>query len=160
MDTDLKPLSMIYNEKSGFHANHKDEVYEKLMTIWTTHGFEIQVFDISTEGDIQTLMKKIYQRHAQYSKPGVIVAAGGDGTLNAVASQMLHQNIPMTIREKLEKASDVYSFGADKVIVYSKKPKLTVAIDGEIVSMDTPLNLHVEKNALNIMVPAHAATSI
>ena len=42
MDTDLKPLSMIYNEKSGFHANHKDEVYEKLMTIWTTHGFEIQ----------------------------------------------------------------------------------------------------------------------
>lgn len=313
MDTDLKPLSMIYNEKSGFHANHKDEVYEKLMTIWTTHGFEIQVFDISAEVDIQTLMKKIYQRHAQYSQLGVIVAAGGDGTLNAVASQMLHQHIPMgilplgtfnyvaralniplnlldaahaiatgeprashiacindqiylnnaslglyplfikkreaynrrfgrfalnaytsgldvlirdrkelkleievdgqkypvkspliffgnnqlqlkelnlriskcaevgeiagvviakgdkatlfktlfqTIRGKLEKASDVYSFGAEKVIVYSKKPKLTVAIDGEIVSMDTPLNLHVEKNALNIMVPVHAATSI
>ena len=53
----------------------------------------------------------------------------------------------------------MYSFGAQKVTVYSRKPKLTVALDGEIVSMSTPLDLHVEKNALNIMVP-HAATSV
>ncbi|MFW1736581.1 diacylglycerol/lipid kinase family protein [Acinetobacter sp. ULE_I001] len=312
MDTELKPLSMIYNEKSGFHANQKDDIYEKLMTIWTSHGFEIQVFDISSEPDIKTLMQKIIQRHAQYSDCGVIVAAGGDGTLNAVASQMLNQKIPMgilplgtfnyvarvlhiplnileaanviatgeprashvacindqiylnnaslglyplfikkreeynrkfgrfplnaytsgldvlirdrkelkleievdgqkypvktpliffgnnqlqlkelnlkiskcaevgeiagvviakgdkatlfktlfqTIRGKLENASDVYSFGAQKVIVYSKKPKLTVAVDGEIVSMTTPLTLHVEKNALKIMVP-HVIASV
>ncbi len=312
MRPDLKPLSMIYNEKSGFHANEKDDIYEKLMTIWTSYGFEIQVFDIASEQNIQTLMQKIYQRHAEYSQQGVIVAAGGDGTLNAVASQMLNQAIPMgilplgtfnyvarvlhipldileaakviatgeprashvacindqiylnnaslglyplfikkreeynrkfgrfplnaytsgldvlirdrkelklevevdgqkypvktpliffgnnqlqlkelklkiskcaeigeiagvviakgdkrtlfktlfqTIRGKLENASDVYSFGAQKVIVYSKKPKLTVAVDGEIVSMTTPLCLHVEKNALKIMVP-HAAASV
>jgi len=312
MDTELKPLSMIYNEKSGFHANQKDDIYEKLMTIWTSHGFEIQVFDIGSEPDIKTLMQKIFQRHAQYTDYGVIVAAGGDGTLNAVASQMLNQNIPMgilplgtfnyvarvlhiplnileaanviatgeprashvacindqiylnnaslglyplfikkreeynrrfgrfplnaytsgldvlirdrkelkleievdgqkypvktpliffgnnqlqleelnlkiskcaevgeiagvviakgdkatlfktlfqTIRGKLENASDVYSFGAQKVIVYSKKPKLTVAVDGEIVSMTTPLTLHVEKNALKIMVP-HVIASV
>lgn len=312
MDTELKPLSMIYNEKSGFHANQKDDIYEKLMTIWTSHGFEIQVFDIGSEPDIKTLMQKIFQRHAQYSDCGVIVAAGGDGTLNAVASQMLKQKIPMgilplgtfnyvarvlhiplnileaanviatgeprashlacindqiylnnaslglyplfikkreeynrrfgrfplnaytsgldvlirdrkelkleievdgqkypvktpliffgnnqlqlkelnlkiskcaevgeiagvviakgdkatlfktlfqTIRGKLENASDVYSFGAQKVIVYSKKPKLTVAVDGEIVSMTTPLTLHVEKNALKIMVP-HVIASV
>ena len=42
-------------------------------------------------------MQKIFQRHAQYSDCGVIVAAGGDGTLNAVASQMLKQKIPMGI---------------------------------------------------------------
>ena len=312
MRPDLKPLSMIYNEKSGFHANEKDDIYEKLMTIWTSYGFEIQVFDIASEQNIQTLMQKIYQRHAEYSQQGVIVAAGGDGTLNAVASQMLNQAIPMgilplgtfnyvarvlnipldileaayviatgeprashiacindqiylnnaslglyplfikkreeynrkfgrfplnaytsgldvlirdrkelklevevdgqkypvktpliffgnnqlqlkelklkiskcaeigeiagvviakgdkrtlfktliqTIRGKLEDASDVYSFGAQKVTVYSKKPKLTVAVDGEIVSMTTPLSLHVEKNALKIMVP-HAAASV
>ncbi len=73
MDTDLKPLSMIYNEKSGFHANHKDEVYEKLMTIWTTHGFEIQVFDISTEGDIQTLMKKSINDMHNIQNPGLLL---------------------------------------------------------------------------------------
>ena len=312
MRKDLKPLSIIYNEKSGFHANRKEAIYEQLMTIWTAHGFEIQVFDISSELNIQCLMKKVLDRHQQYDQQGVIVAAGGDGTLNAVASQMLHQSIPMgilplgtfnyvarvlnipldileaaqvvatgeprashvacindyiylnnaslglyplfikkreeynrkfgrfplnaytsgldvlirdrkelklevevdgkkypvktpliffgnnqlqlkemklkiakcaevgeiagvviakgdkatlfktlfqTIRGKLEKASDVYSFGAQSVIVYSKKPTLTVAIDGEIVSMNTPLKLHVEKKALNIMVP-HAAASV
>ena len=62
MDTELKPLSMIYNEKSGFHANQKDDIYEKLMTIWTSHGFEIHVFDIGSEPDIKTLMQKIFQR--------------------------------------------------------------------------------------------------
>ena len=312
MQSALKPLSMIYNEKSGFHASHHDEIYEQLMTLWTSYGFEIQVFDIKAERDIQSLMKKVFQRHEKYHTQGVIVAAGGDGTLNAVASQMLKQQIPMgilpmgtfnyvarvlhipldileaaeviatgeqrashvacindqiylnnaslglyplfikkreeynrkfgrfplnaytsgldvlirdwkelklevevdgkkypvktpliffgnnqlqleelklkvskcaelgeiagvviakgdkltlfktlfqTIRGKLEQASDVYSFGAQKVTVYSRKPKLTVALDGEIVSMSTPLDLHVEKNALNIMVP-HAATSV
>ncbi len=312
MRTDLKPLSMIYNEKSGFHANKKDDIYEQLMTIWTSHGFEIQVFDIASEPNIQTLMQKIFKRHEKYTHQGVIVAAGGDGTLNAVASQMLNQPIPMgilplgtfnyvarvlsiplnileaanviakgeprashvacindqiylnnaslglyplfikkreeynrkfgrfplnaytsgldvlirdrkelklevevdgqkypvktpliffgnnqlqlkelnlkiskcaeigeiagvviakgdkvtlfktlfqTIRGQLENASDVYSFGAQKVIVYSKQPKLTVAVDGEIVSMATPLTLHVEKNALKIMVP-YATASI
>lgn len=312
MPTELKPLSMIYNEKSGFHANKKEDIYEQMMTIWTSHGFEIQVFDISSEPNIQSLMKKVFQRHQQYMYQGVIVAAGGDGTLNAVASQMLHQTIPMgilpmgtfnyvarvlnipldlleaamvvatgeprashvacindqiylnnaslglyplfikkreeynrrfgrfplnaytsgldvlirdrkelkleievdgqkypvktpliffgnnqlqlkelnlkiskcaavgeiagvvlakgdkvtlfktllqTIRGKLEQAADVYSFGAQRVIVYSKKPKLTVAVDGEIVSMSTPLKLHVEKNALNIMVP-HVIASV
>lgn len=312
MSTELKLLSMIYNEKSGFHANKKEDIYEQMMTIWTSHGFEIQVFDISSEPNIQSLMKKVFQRHQQYMHQGVIVAAGGDGTLNAVASQMLHQTIPMgilpmgtfnyvarvlnipldlleaatvvvtgeprashvacindqiylnnaslglyplfikkreeynrrfgrfplnaytsgldvlirdrkelkleievdgqkypvktpliffgnnqlqlkelnlkiskcaavgeiagvvlakgdkvalfktllqTIRGKLEQAADVYSFGAQRVIVYSKKPKLTVAVDGEIVSMSTPLKLHVEKNALNIMVP-HVIASV
>lgn len=34
-----------------------------------------------------------------------------------------------------------------------QKSKLTVALDGEILEMKTPLNFTVEKNALNIMVP-------
>ncbi|MFW1857757.1 diacylglycerol/lipid kinase family protein [Acinetobacter defluvii] len=306
MNTQLKPLSLIYNEKSGFHATKKDEVYEQLMTIWTKHGYEIQVFDIASTANIKQLMTAVFQRHQKYTNKGVVVAAGGDGTLNAVASELLHQEIPMgilplgtfnyvarvlnipldilqaaeviatgqiravhvacineyiylnnaslglyplfikkreiynkkwgrfplnaytsgldvlirdrkelklqvevdgklypvktpliffgnnqlqlqemklkiakcaeiglvagvviakgdkltlfktlfqTIRGHLEKAADVYSFSAENVKVYSAKPKLTVALDGEIVEMRTPLKLHVEKNALNIMVP-------
>ncbi|OTG65474.1 diacylglycerol/lipid kinase family protein [Acinetobacter silvestris] len=302
----LRPLSMVYNEKSGFHTYKSAEIYEQLMNIWTAQGFDIQIFDIRSEANIEVLMQKILKRHQQYNDQGVIVAAGGDGTLNAVASQLLHQTIPMgilplgtfnyvaralnipldildaakvmgtgeprsshiatindqiylnnaslglyplfikkreaynrkfgrlllnaytsgldvlirdrkelklevevdgkkypvktlliffgnnqlqlseiklriakcvengqvagvviakgdkltlfktlvqTIRGQLEKASDVYSFSADQVNVYSEKSKLTVAIDGEIVEMTPPLNIHVEKNALNIMVP-------
>ncbi|WP_445115251.1 diacylglycerol/lipid kinase family protein [Acinetobacter sp. WZC-1] len=312
MLTHLKPLSLIYNEKSGFHASKHEEVYEQLMTIWTAYGYEIQVFDVSTEPDIATLMEKVRQRHGEYTAQGVIVAAGGDGTLNAVASMLTGQDIPMGIlplgtfnyvaralnipldiidaakviatgvarashvarindhiylnnaslglyplfikkreqynrwfgrlplnaytsgldvlirdrkelklevevdgikypvktpliffgnnqlqlaemklkiaecakigqvagvvvakadkmtlfktlfqlvRGQLEEASDVYSFSAVQVRVYSRKSRLTVAIDGEIVEMNTPLHIHVEKNALNIMVP-HAAASV
>ncbi|WP_111860808.1 diacylglycerol/lipid kinase family protein [Acinetobacter sp. CFCC 10889] len=306
MNDQLKPLSLIYNENSGFHARDKEQIYEQMMTIWTSHGYEIQVFDLSSAVNMQSLLKTIFERHAKYDDKGVIVAAGGDGTLNAVASQMMHQAIPMgilplgtfnyvarvlkipldllqaakvivtgqtravhvacindqiylnnaslglyplfikkreiynkkwgrfplnaytsgldvlirdrkelklevavdgkkypvktpliffgnnqlqleemklkiakcaevglvagvviakgdkrtlfktlfqTIRGKLEKADDVYSFSAENVIVNSQKPKLTVALDGEIVEMSTPLKLHVEKNALNMMVP-------
>ncbi len=306
MTRSLKPLSMIYNEKSGFHATNNDDIYEQLMTIWSEYGFEIQVFDLSSEPNIETLMQKVLMRHQQFDDIGVIVAAGGDGTLNAVASQLLHQAIPLgvlplgtfnyvarvlnipldvleaakviatgeprashvarindqiylnnaslglyplfikkrelynqkfgrfplhaytsgldvlirdrkqlkleievdhkrypvetpllflgnnqlqlkemnlkiaqsaalgevagvilaktdkvslfktliqLIRGKLEQAADVYSFSANQVTVYSKKATLTVAIDGEIKEMRTPLKIHVEKNALNIMVP-------
>ena len=97
MDTQLKPLSMIYNEKSGFHPSKSDDIYAQLLQIWHQHGFEIEVFDLGSEPNIQILMKKVFQRHSAYAQPGVIVAAGGDGTLNAVASQMLHQSIPMGI---------------------------------------------------------------
>jgi hypothetical protein len=46
--------------KGYSHLSGKDDIYEKLMTIWTSHGFEIQVFDIGSEPDIKTLMQKIF----------------------------------------------------------------------------------------------------
>lgn len=307
----LKPLSMIYNEKSGFHASKNDQIYEQLMTLWTEQGFEIQVFDIASEASIDVLMQKVVSRHQQYTDHGVIVAAGGDGTLNAVASQLLNQEIPMgilplgtfnyvarvlnipldlleaakivgtgeprashvarindyiylnnaslglyplfikkrelynqkfgrfplhaytsgldvlirdrkelklelevdgtkypvktpllffgnnqlqleemklkiakcaelgevagvilaksdkatlfktlfqLIRGNLEKAEDVYSFSGEQVAVYSKKSSLTIAIDGELMEIKTPLHFSVAKNALKIMVPYDSAS--
>ena len=47
MSEPLKPLSLIYNEKSGFHAADKDEVYEQLVADLSTSGFEIQSIFIS-----------------------------------------------------------------------------------------------------------------
>lgn len=311
MQQSLRPLSMIYNEKSGFHSAKNDEVYEQLMTYWSDHGFEIQVFDIASEKDISILMNKVKQRHQSKNNQGVIVAAGGDGTLNAVASQLIHQEIPMgiiplgtfnyvarvldipvdvmaaaeviaqgqirkihvakinqhiylnnaslglyplfiekrelynrkfgrfplhaytsgldvlirdrkelkleievdqkrypvktpllffgnnqlqladmnlkiskcaelgkvagvilaktdkftlfktlfqLIRGQLDKAADVYSFSGEEVRVYSKKSELTVAIDGEIVKIKTPLKCSVDKHALNVMVVNNQVT--
>lgn len=312
MQRALKPLSMIYNKKSGFHSAKNDEIYEQLMTYWSQSGFEIQVFDIASESSISNLIDQVKRRHLDYSDHGVIVAAGGDGTLNAVASQLLHQDIPMgiiplgtfnyvarvlkipvdimqaaqviangyqrkihvakinqyiylnnaslglyplfikkrefynqklgrfplhaytsgldvlirdrkelkleievdgkiypvktpllffgnnqlqlsdmhlkiakcaaigevagvilaksdkltlfktlfkLIRGQLDQAADVYSFSGQQVKVYSQKSKLTVAIDGEIVQVETPLRCYVEKNALSVMVP-HDSTFI
>ncbi|MNI96732.1 putative lipid kinase [compost metagenome] len=62
------------------------------------------------------------------------------------------------IQGNLEKAPDVYSFAADEVKVHSKRNKLTVAIDGEIVEMQPPLKITVRKNALKVMVPYASAS--
>lgn len=311
MSEPLKPLSLIYNKKSGFHAVDKDDVYEQLITCLTAYGYEIQAFEIGVEANFVNLMKKIILRHQQASEVGVVVAAGGDGTLNAVAAQLMGTDIPMGIfplgtfnyvarllnipldllkaaeviatgkiremhvaqindhiylnnaslglyplfiqkrelynqrfgrfalnaytsgldvlirdrkelkleievdgkkypvktpliffgnnqlqlaemnlriaesaangkvagivvaksdkctlfkmlwqlmRGNLDQAPDVYSFSADEVKIYSKRKKLTVALDGEIVEMQPPLKISVRKNALKIMVPHDSAS--
>ena len=311
MSEPLKPLSLIYNEKSGFHAANKDEVYEQLMTCLTAYGYEIQAFEISSEANFNHLMEKVILRHQQASEAGVVVAAGGDGTLNAVAAQLMGTDIPMgifplgtfnyvarllnipldllkaaetiatgkirevhvaqindhiylnnaslglyplfiqkrelynrrlgrfalnaytsgldvlirdrkelkleievdgkqypvktpliffgnnqlqlaemnlriaeaaekgkvagivvaksdkrtlfkilwqLIKGNLDKAPDVYSFSGDEVEVHSKRKKLTVALDGEIVEMQPPLKISVRKNALKILVPHDSAS--
>ena len=307
MSEQLKPLSLIYNKKSGFHAANKDEVYEQLVADLSTAGFEIQSFELSECMNFDQMMQEILLRHHQAENVGVIVAAGGDGTLNAVASKLMGTDIPMgilplgtfnyvarvlnipldlleaakaisegqprsvhvgqlnqhiylnnaslglyplfiqkreqfnkhfgrfplhaytsaldvlirdrkelklevevdgqrypvktpliffgnnqlqlaemklriaeaaeagkvagvvvaksdkrtlfktlwqLIKGNLDQASDVYSFAADEVIVHSKRNKLTVAVDGEIVTMTPPLKITVRKHALNVMVPA------
>ena len=307
MSEQLKPLSLIYNKKSGFHAANKDEVYEQLVADLSTAGFEIQSFELSECMNFDQMMQEILLRHRQAENVGVIVAAGGDGTLNAVASKLMGTDIPMgilplgtfnyvarvlnipldlldaaktisegqprsvhvaqlnqhiylnnaslglyplfiqkreqfnkhfgrfplhaytsaldvlirdrkelklevevdgqrypvktpliffgnnqlqlaemklriaeaaeagkvagvvvaksdkrtlfktlwqLIKGNLDQASDVYSFAADEVIVHSKRNKLTVAVDGEIVTMTPPLKITVRKHALNVMVPA------
>jgi len=63
------------------------------------------------------------------------------------------------MRGNIEKAPDVYSFDADQVTIHSARKKLTVALDGEIAEMQTPLRISVQKNALKVRVP-HAAASV
>lgn len=93
----LQPLSIIYNQKSGFHAAQQDEVYEKLMTFWTKYGFEIQVFELNQNVSFDEMMDTVLARHQDTESRGVVVAAGGDGTLNAVAKKLMHTDIPMGI---------------------------------------------------------------
>jgi diacylglycerol kinase family enzyme len=97
MSVSAKPLSLIYNEKSGFHAANKDEVYEQLMACLTAYGYEIQAFEISAETDFSSFMDRIIARHLQADEIGIVVAAGGDGTLNTVATKLIGTNIPMGI---------------------------------------------------------------
>ncbi|CAM2977431.1 diacylglycerol/lipid kinase family protein [Acinetobacter celticus] len=92
-----QPLSIIYNQKSGFHANNKDGVYEALVRFLTTYGYEIQSFEMSQVASFKTLMQHVIHRHQTPNNLGIVVAAGGDGTLNAVAQSLIQHDIPMGI---------------------------------------------------------------
>ena len=311
MSLQTKPLSIIYNKNSGFHAANKEAVYEELVQVLSSHGYEIQSFELGQDVSFDALMDKVLARHQQQQEVGVVVAAGGDGTLNAVAQRLMHTNIPMGIlplgtfnyvarvlniplgliqaaniiatgqnrevhvaqlndhiylnnaslglyplfiqkrefynqkfgrfplhaytsgldvlirdrkelkleievdhhiypvktpliffgnnqlqladlnlkiakdaaqgkvagvvvaksdkrtlfkllwqlmRGNIEKAPDVYSFAAEQVTIHTKRNKITVAIDGEIVEMKPPLQISVKKNALKIRVPHDPAS--
>lgn len=311
MSKQAKPLSIIYNKKSGFHAVNKDEIYEELVRLLSEYDYEIQSFEIGQEPCFADLMHKVLLRHQDQNNIGVVVAAGGDGTLNAVAQCLMQTEIPMgilplgtfnyvarllnipldvmeaakviatgddrkvhvaqindhiylnnaslglyplfiqkreyynlkfgrfplhaytsgldvlirdrkelkleievdhqiypvktpliffgnnqlqlaelnlqiakdaaagkvagvvvaksdkrtlfkilwqLIRGNIDNAPDVYSFAADQVTIHSKRTKMTVAVDGEIVTMQPPLNISVQKNALNIRVSNDSAS--
>jgi len=97
MSNRTRPLSIIYNQKSGFHASQKDDVYEELIGYLSSCGFEIQSFEMSKFSDFQILMLQVLGRHQDTENKGVVVAAGGDGTLNAVAQYLMSTDIPMGI---------------------------------------------------------------
>jgi len=57
------------------------------------------------------------------------------------------------IQGKIEQTPDVYTFCAENITVGCKKDKVTVAIDGELMELETPLNFSVQKSSLKVMVP-------
>ncbi len=91
------PLSLVYNQRSGFHLAKKETSVDQILAAWSQAGFEVQVFHFNLPQDIDQVMDQVLQRHLTQLNPGVVVAAGGDGTLNAVASRLIHREIPMGI---------------------------------------------------------------
>ena len=74
----LKPLSIIYNQKSGFHTAQQESVYADIITIFSKYNFEIQIFEFNENNSIDTLMPQVLQRHSHTENRGVVVVAGGD----------------------------------------------------------------------------------
>lgn len=96
MASALIPLSIIYNQKSGFHSSDKDGLSEQMIDLWQQAGFCVKSFQMHSHAHLKQLMPQILQRHQQHPA-GIVVAAGGDGTLNAVASYLLHTDIRLGI---------------------------------------------------------------
>lgn len=170
----LKPLSIIYNQKSGFHATQNDRVYEEIMTIFTEYDFEIQVFELNSQVSLDQLMQQVLIRHQNADAAGVVVAAGGDGTLNAVASHLLHTNICMGILPlgTFNYVARVLNIPLDlleaaRVVVRGEVKKIHVAqLNNHIYLNNASLGLYplfIEKreyyNRLFGRFPLHAYTS-
>ncbi len=98
MSKQTKPLSIIYNQNSGFHANQKEDGYEEIVANLSRRMIlkysHLKLVNLET---LQISMSHVLARHQQLDNHGVVVVAGGDGTLNAVAQYLMGTSIPMGI---------------------------------------------------------------
>jgi diacylglycerol kinase family enzyme len=84
------PLVVIVNATAG--PGHDEGACEKLEALFAAHGVAVRVLPVHTGAELT----EIAQRVAREKPPGV-VAGGGDGTLNAVASALKGTGIPFGV---------------------------------------------------------------
>jgi diacylglycerol kinase family enzyme len=101
--TDIQPsnhhnqkfISIVMNQSSGRRAPEFVPVHEVLANYFSERGFEVELHLAADPLDLVHLVQKAVAQHK--NRKGVIVAAGGDGTVNAVAHALLNETIPMGI---------------------------------------------------------------
>ena len=97
MSNQSKPLSLIFNHKAGFRIQGPEGIYEQLIDIFSAQGYQTKAYEINDSQQFDKIMAEVLEQHLASSESGIIVAAGGDGTLNTVAKHVLNTQIPIGI---------------------------------------------------------------
>ena len=93
----IRPLSIIYNRKSGFHRQQLNLSEQAIIKIFQDFDFDVLTYEIHADASMQQIMHSVIERHMQYADHGIVVAAGGDGTLNSIAQYLLGSPIALGI---------------------------------------------------------------
>lgn len=80
----------IMNPSSG--SSNNDESTEIIENIMTEQGLDFKIFHTNGENDVQRITTEL-----KALNPEIVVACGGDGTLQLVAKTLIGKNIPMGI---------------------------------------------------------------
>lgn len=88
-------ISMVMNTGSGHHAAGHQQLAKQLMAYFNQNGFDVDLYQLTQASQLQQVVAKARQKHER--KGGIIVAAGGDGTLNTVAQELKYSDIRLGI---------------------------------------------------------------
>lgn len=88
-------FSLIMNAGSGHREDGQAPVQDVLADYFAAQGVEFVAHIADDPAELDDLIQKAIRQHRQ--RDGVILAGGGDGTINAVAQRLLHSDIPMGI---------------------------------------------------------------
>ncbi len=94
--TSSKPLlTLIINTCAGHRGLFQQSLPDQLAQVFEKHGFEVNTAIICNPDDIGPIVQKALAEYR--TRQGMIVGAGGDGTLNSIAQRLLHSNVPLGI---------------------------------------------------------------
>lgn len=88
-------ISMVMNTGSGHHANGHEQLARELTDYFKQQGFEVDLYLLTKAQQLSQVVRQAIRKHQR--EGGIIVAAGGDGTLNTVAQELQHTRIKMGI---------------------------------------------------------------
>ena len=91
------PLTLIFNSSSGFHQGERRGEFEQMLGYWQKNGFDVEQHAFNVQPELGVVMQKILKRHQSADYHGIVVVAGGDGTLNAIAHYLYQTDIAMGI---------------------------------------------------------------
>src|SRR5947208_2417641 len=83
-------LTLLWNASSGW--TDSDRVRDSVQTVLSQEGTVVTVAEVERGMDILAESKAIVAR-----EPDVLVAAGGDGTINAAACALVHQPVALGV---------------------------------------------------------------
>tara|TARA_Y100000815_G_scaffold247332_1_gene247667 strand:+ start:2314 stop:3276 length:963 start_codon:yes stop_codon:yes gene_type:complete len=87
------PLFIVLNTGSGSHRGN--EVEDSIRQVLETAGRRFEMFSVRGGKDLDSTARQALERAR--SEQGAVIAAGGDGTLNAVANVVLGSDVPFGI---------------------------------------------------------------
>ena len=88
-------ISIIMNMNAGHRPIDAEPMNDVLVRYFTQHGCDVELHITDERYKVPQLILKVAAQHQ--NRRGVIVAAGGDGTLNTVAQALMHGTVPMGI---------------------------------------------------------------
>lgn len=93
------PLSIIMNVRSGHHGEGHEMEMRLIAQSLRKSDFDVELFLTEEKFPLNQCVSTAVAKHQSYPKDqrGVIVAAGGDGTINAVAQFLMHTDIELGI---------------------------------------------------------------
>ncbi|MCU1291546.1 MAG: sphingosine kinase [Bryobacterales bacterium] len=85
-----RSLTLLWNDSSGW--DEKEKVRQSIESTLTADGESLQVERVHHGGNLREISKSIVS-----SGTDVLIAAGGDGTINAAASALVHQQAALGV---------------------------------------------------------------
>ncbi|MBV8068381.1 MAG: NAD(+)/NADH kinase [Acidobacteriaceae bacterium] len=118
-------LALLWNRSSGW--SDSDQVRQKLESILSTGGARVFVKEVKRGKNIQAESSAIVAQGAD-----VLIAAGGDGTINAAASALIHQQTALGVIP----AGTLNHFARDLEIPLDAEEAAQVVVGGRVIRVD------------------------